>query len=227
MNTNREWMGISDLMTGLMMVFLFIAIAFMLKVQEEKKSLDAIAITYEETRSDLRKDLYNEFKNDLDRWGAEFDPKDITIRFKEPDVLFAQNSSEIKQKFRFILNEFFPRYLHILTSDKYKNTIKELRIEGHTSSIWRSNTNKDLSYINNARLSQSRSFSVLNYVYLLDSVKQQRDWLAKVIRANGLSYANRIFKEDNTEDYERSRRVEFRVITKSDEKIQEILEQLK
>jgi outer membrane protein OmpA-like peptidoglycan-associated protein len=46
------------------------------------------------------------------------------------------------------LDNFFPRYLEILTNNKYKKQIKEIRIEGHTSSVWK-NATRGQSYINN------------------------------------------------------------------------------
>lgn len=226
MNTNKEWMSIADMMAGLMMVFLFIAIAFMLKIQEEKKSLEEIAFNYERTYLALNEALHDEFDKDLEKWDAII-LNDNTIRFKEPDVLFAQNSSVIKEKFKLILNDFFPRYVNILASNQFKESINELRIEGHTSSLWRSDVNQDTSYINNAHLSQERSFSVLSYVYMLDTISKNRPWLTKVIRANGLSFANRLMKTNGDEDYERSRRVEFRVITKSELQIEKIINHAK
>lgn len=223
MRANREWMSISDMMAGLMMVFMFIAIVFMITTEREKTAMREIALTYERSRTTLRLQLQREFEKDLDGWGAEV-LDDATIRFKEPDVLFARSSSKINQKFQTILNDFFPRYVSVLTSPEFKDEIDELRIEGHTSSIWRQRSTPEQAYLANAKLSQDRSLSVLNYVYMLQSVEADRDWLTDVIRANGVSYAKRLFAEDGAEDLTRSRRVEFRVVTKSEEKIYTILE---
>ncbi len=225
MQTNKEWISISDMMAGLMMVFLFIAIAFMLNAEEEKKAIEEIALTYEEGKKSLNKDLHEEFDEDIIRWGGEI-LSDNTIRFKEPEVLFSRNSSNIKEKFKEILDDFFPRYIAILFNEKYKEDIDEVRIEGHTSSIWRLDSSPEVAYLENAKLSQDRSLSVLNYVYLLESMEDKREWLSGVLRANGLSYAKRIYK-DGQEDFTRSRRVEFRVLTKAEEKIYTILNRAK
>ena len=120
MQTNREWMSISDLMAGLMMVFMFIAIVFMITTEREKNAMKEIALTYERSKTALRAELVNEFEKDLDQWGAEI-LDDGTFRFKEPDVLFARSSSEINSKFKAILDDFFPRYVGILTSDQFKH----------------------------------------------------------------------------------------------------------
>ncbi len=223
MQTNREWIGISDLMSGLMMVFLFIAIVFMVKTEEEKKSMSEIVLTYERSKKELHRDLTTEFEKDLDKWGAEI-LGDNTVRFKEPKILFEQSSSTIKIEFQEVLTDFFPRYIAILTRDKYISEIDEIRIEGHTSSIWRADSTREVAYLRNARLSQDRSFKVLHYVYLLPSVAERRDWLIQVLRANGLSFAKLILDKNQNEDFARSRRVEFRVLTKAEEKIYTILE---
>ncbi|MDE6044852.1 MAG: OmpA family protein, partial [Helicobacter sp.] len=93
--------------------------------------------------------------------------------------------------------------------------IEEIRIEGHTSSEWKASHDLAERYLENASLSQARAFSVLQYCFNLPNVRE-RDWLISVLRANGLSFAKPL------ETDALSRRVEFRTITKSRQKIQEI-----
>lgn len=236
MKINREWINISDLMSGLMMVFLFVSVSFMTQIQDEKTSMAEIAITYQQSKEELHKELKNEFDNNLAAWGAEILP-DNTVRFQEPEVLFAPNSSQITPVFQNILRDFFPRYIAILTKPQFRNDIDEVRIEGHTSSEWYQKSSPEISYvsnarlspaemsyINNARLSQDRSFSVLRFVYVIPELAKEQQWLTTVLRANGLSFAKRIFDDTGAENPVRSRRVEFRVITKTEEKIYTILE---
>jgi outer membrane protein OmpA-like peptidoglycan-associated protein len=225
MKSGKQWMSISDLMAGLMMIFMFIAIVFMLKTEREQERSRELALTYQEYQQDLYKSLYDEFEEDLPTWGAEL-LSDNTIRFNEPEILFARSSSEINENFSSILADFYPRYIRILYSEQYRENIDEIRIEGHTSSDWFGGGSSDESYLGNAALSQARSLSVLNYVFQLESVSSYRDWMATNIRANGLSFAKRIFLPDGSEDFIRSRRVEFRVETKAEERIYRILESL-
>jgi chemotaxis protein MotB len=221
MKANREWLSISDMMAGLMMVFLFIAVVFMQKINKDKDAMIEIASTYADTKVKLNQALHKEFDTDLEKWGAEI-LKDNTIRFKEPEVLFARSSSQIREKFKEILKNFFPRYLTILTNNTFKKDIVELRVEGHTSSIWKKESSVQAAYLNNARLSQNRAFSVLDYLFTLPSVAIHEDWLIKVFRANGLAFAKKII-ENNVENLDKSRRVEFRVITNTEERIEQIL----
>lgn len=222
MKSNREWLSISDMMSGLMMVFLFIAVVFMQQIHKDKEAMVDIASTYEETKNKLNVALHMEFDKDLDRWGAEI-LSDNTVRFKEPDVLFERGQHVIRERFREILDEFFPRYLAILTSAAFIDDIIELRVEGHTSTVWRATSTTEESYLNNAYLSQQRAFSVLRYIFTLPASITNQPWLIKVLRANGLAFSRLIYK-DEQEDAERSRRVEFRVITNTEERIERILE---
>ena len=164
-----HWIPLADLMTGLMMVFLLIAITYMVKVEAASQHIREIAVLYERMKVELYDDLKREFEKDLPRWGAELD-QDSTIRFKEPDVLFPIGSSDLKNNFKIILDDFFPRYVYILGSEKYRDAIQEIRIEGHTSSIWQ-NLPPDQAYFQNMRLSQDRTRSTLQYVLALPSVR--------------------------------------------------------
>jgi outer membrane protein OmpA-like peptidoglycan-associated protein len=105
------------------------------EVKKEQKAIKEIAEGYQNIQQQLYEDLKKEFKEDLKIWDAEI-LKDNTIRFKSLDILFDTNSSNIKGIFKNVLDDFFPRYLYILTNNKYKKQIKEIRVEGHTSSVW-------------------------------------------------------------------------------------------
>ena len=215
-------MPLADLMTGLMMVFLLIAITYMVKVEAASRHIREIAVLYERMKVELYDDLKKQFDKDLPRWGAELD-QDSTIRFKEPDVLFAVGSSDLKSNFKIILDDFFPRYVHILDLEKYRDAIQEIRIEGHTSSIWQ-NLPPDQGYFQNMRLSQDRTRSTLQYVLALPAIRGYLPWLRGHITANGLSFSKTIKRLDGSEDYERSQRVEFRVRTDAESRTAKIIE---
>jgi chemotaxis protein MotB len=245
MKDANSWLGsVSDMMSGLMMIFLLIAVAFMLEVQSDKlkvekdrqaaeqrasaylkqgETIRKIAATYSELQTGLYEDLMKEFRADLPKWNATIET-DNTVRFNEPEVLFETGKSALRDRFKAILADFFPRYVKILTGYKYLQNIDEVRVEGHTSSEWENATSLPDRYLNNARLSQERALSVVQYAYLLESTVNQRNWLTKALRANGLSFARPIVDDKGAEDQDRSRRVEFRVFTKTKEQILRIIE---
>jgi len=217
---NKEDLSLADLMSGLMMVFLLIAVVFMLDVQQEKNAMGEIALMADQSRSQLNHDLNEEFADDLEHWNAVI-LEDNTVRFKAPKVLFKIGKSTLRPKFEAILDDFFPRYVRILQG--YRDEIEAIRIEGHTSSYWYNTDDVVIRYLNNVELSQQRALSTLKYCYQLGAVKDKREWLQKMLRANGLSFAQRIFNEDGSENAEKSRRVEFKIVTKAEEKLHRIL----
>jgi len=218
-----HWIPLSDLMTGLMVIFLLIAVLYMTKVEADADRIKTVAIAYSEIRDALYEDLHSEFQNDLGRWKAQILKNDLTIRFNEPEILFANGSSELKPEFQAILSDFFPRYVRILTSPKYRDAISEVRIEGHTSSDWTAQTSPEDAYFHNMELSQARTRTTLSYVLGLPTVAADRPWLTHYLTANGLSSSRPILDADHHEDSERSRRVEFRVRTDAETRIAKIL----
>ena len=211
-------------MTGLMVMFLLIAVTYMIRVEADADRVKEVAIAYSERKDALYDDLNREFKGDLEKWKAQLIKDDLSIRFTEPDVLFAEGSSDLKPEFRAILSDFFPRYVRILTSPKYRASISEVRIEGHTSSDWTSVTTPEEAYLRNMELSQARTRSALAFAMSLPEVGNERGWLRQYLTANGLSSSHPIFDEGGVEDPARSRRVEFRVRTDAETRIAKILE---
>lgn len=172
---NEHWVSMSDLMAGLMMVFMFISIAYMHYVRIEKEKIKEVAVAYENAQLQLYNALDIEFAKDLQDWDAEIDKQTLEVRFKSPDVLFGLGSTELKPKFKLILDDFFPRYLKVL--DNYQEHITEVRIEGHTSTDWTGTTNPDIAYFNNMALSQGRTRAVLQYVYDIKNIATHQQWV--------------------------------------------------
>jgi outer membrane protein OmpA-like peptidoglycan-associated protein len=221
-----HWIALSDLMTGLMMIFMLIAIAFMMKVEQESAKVKQVTVMYQEVKTELYQDLMNEFKKDLPVWDAEITP-DLSVRFRNPDILFDTGKDQLKPRFQEILRDFFPRYLKIVTSDKYEGTIQDIRIEGHTSSLWAAPIPKEEVYFKNMELSQSRTRSALRFVMELPAVEDKTTWLKKHVTANGLSSSHPILNKDGTEDTDRSQRVEFHIRTDAEGWMSTIGESLK
>ncbi len=219
-----HWIPLSDLMTGLMVLFLLIAVTYMMRLEIESTRIRDVAVAYNETRDALYKDLHDEFAGDLPKWKAELVKNDLSIRFTDPDILFANGKSEVKPEFEQILRNFFPRYEKILASPKYRTAINEVRIEGHTSSEWIKVTTPDDAYFRNMELSQARTRSVLSLVMELPEVASDRAWLKRYVTANGLSSSQPVVDENQVEDLARSRRVVFRVRTDAETRIEKILE---
>lgn len=222
MSRPNVWLSVSDLMTGLMVIFLFISIAYISRVQQNQ----TVLTDYVETKKQLHQKLVKEFEGDTLNWQMAIG-KDLSMKFKEPTVLFATGSYELTPRFKEILDEFLPRYFNILLNDSLKNNIQEIRIEGHTDNVPIPSYDPD-PYIANVVLSQQRALSVLRYLRSMPSyqnyTQQERNLLEYWFTANGLSYGKAvdhngeyILKSGKPIDKDMSRRVEFRIVTSGDE----------
>lgn len=83
------------LMTGLMVIFLFIAVAYMIQVKENQ----TVLTDYVETKTKLHDKLVAEFKDNAKRWDMSVG-KDLSMRFNNPTVMFAQGSAELTPQFK-------------------------------------------------------------------------------------------------------------------------------
>ncbi len=218
-DSGEHWLTVSDLMAGLMMVFLFIAIVFMLMTQKENDTIKDVAVAYQQNQVAIYQALEREFKHDLEKWGATIDKETLAFNFQSPDVLFANNETRLSDAYKQILNDFFPRYINVLKP--YRASLDEIRIEGHTSSIGLRGASEAEAYFYNMRLSQGRTLAVLEYGYSL--LPDEADWIKGNIAAVGFS-SSRLILQDGIEDMAKSRRVSFRAITNADIQIKRILE---
>lgn len=219
----NHWLSVSDLMAGLMMVFLFISIALMRNAFMERDKIKQIAVAYQENQVSIYEALNQEFMKDLKEWDADIDEQTLTFTFKSPEVLFKTGEIELSSNYQALLKDFFPRYLEVL--QPFQDSINEIRIEGHTSSDWNHNSTDREAYFKNMQLSQGRTRSVLDYVYNLKSSQPFQGWIKSHIAAVGLSSSRLMYDSNGSEDKVRSRRVSFRVITNSDIQIKRILEE--
>ena len=208
-------LSIGDLMAALLLIFVLLLASTLLKLQDEFETKSQVAERYTAIKEDIYKELMIEFKEDLVKWNATIDSS-LTIRFQEPDVLFETNQFELKNAFKVILKDFFPRYIKVISKPKFKDNIEEIRIEGHTDNVG--------NYYHNMELSQNRTRSVLTYV--LDNTElnpQTKQWVKDNLTANGLSFSKPIADNGTEEGRYRNRRVEFMIRTNAEKQIDEIL----
>lgn len=221
---HSHWIPLADLMTGLMMIFLLISISFIFKSGENINEIEQKITQDKKIKSELSKDLKTAFSDNLKVWGGQLEEETLTISFTDPNILFKIGDSQVSQHFKKILDDFIPRYIQILSNPKYKQTISELRIEGHTSSEWLDNSaTKHDAYMKNMELSQNRTRNVLTYILKsTHSIETYSRWVKNHATATGLSSSKLVENEDGSENKDKSRRVEFRIITDSDSLLKEI-----
>lgn len=222
MAKSNVWLSVSDLMTGLMIIFLFISIAYISKVQDNQEVLS----DYVETKTKLHDKLVDKFKSDTIKWQMSIG-RDLSMKFKNPTVLFQSGKAELTPDFKNILDQFLPKYFSILVNDSLRDQIEEVRIEGHTDIVPYPQLDPD-PYIANAILSQQRALNVLRYFRQMPAYKQfskaDQERIEFWLTANGLSYGKSLdsdgkftFESHKRPNFAKSRRVEFRIITRGDQ----------
>ena len=223
-NSLREasnWMSLSDMMTGLMIVFLFIAIAFMKQQNNQTQKFKEYAI--------LQNELYDDLQGALKEIEEVEVKPDLSIVISESDFTFKSAESTLKSEFKRMLDTFYSAYLKVLLKDKYRSFIKEVRIEGHTDPERYKKGESSNPFISNVELSQDRARHVLEYLWNTSDFKsvsrKDRKTLEYWFTANGLSYGRMVdkqgrlvYRNGNTSsklvpDKSASRRVEFRIVT--------------
>lgn len=215
-----HWIPLADLMTGLMIIFMLITAVYILKVDRTT----TLVVDEYQVRQDMVMALQNEFAKDLKAWNADL-LGDMTIRFNNPNVQFSSGSAELKPEFKALIADFFPRYIKIIRSEKFKHAVKEIRIEGHTSSFWRGATETE-AYFKNMELSQQRTTSTLKHIMGLQVFREDEEWFKKHITANGLSSSRpRIENPKSALEDEANQRVEFKVMTNAAERLERDLPQ--
>jgi len=222
---SEHWIGVSDLMSGLMMVFMFIAVAYMVYVQIERDRIKEIAVSNQEAQVAIYEALMTEFGKDLPVWRAEIDQQTLEFRFGSPEILFEPGKSDLRPQFKSILSDFFPRYVRVLSA--FEQDIQEIRIEGHTSSDWGGAVGDD-AYFRNMALAQDRTRAALEHVQgHPDLSLNQKQWTRRTFAAIGYSSSRSVVNaESGVEDLERSRRVNFRVLTNAEVTLRTIIEKL-
>lgn len=226
------WISISDLMAGVLIIFILLFIFKMLDYQGEIEKQKVVTNELNELQEELRQTkekvielsstrlkiialLKDEFeKENID---IVIDENTGAIKLKE-GILFDTSQSNIKPAGKEFLQKFMPVYFRILLdNEEIRKELGEIIIEGHTDDI--------SSYIYNLKLSQDRSFNVVKFLMSDEFEYKNKKLLIKYLTANGKSFSNLIYKEGEV-DRDSSRRVEFKFKLKEEETLLEIKKQL-
>ena len=218
-NDDEIWISASDMMAGLMMIFLFIAIIYIRNIGQYFDEINDV-------QSRLCSSLSEEFAGDKKEWNMTICEDGLVIRF-ESDGNFERSKSQLTLKFRRILSSFVPRFFDVVW--QYQDQLSEVRIEGHTDSLIRRLDTPTSGYLYNTELSQDRSRKVMNFALVtIDEVgrENQLKWSFKNLTAHGMSSSDPILVE-GVEQMDRSRRVEFRVRTVANDNLDRLVRDLR
>lgn len=202
---NIFWVTMTDLMTALVLVFIVLFFYTYMtssydKIQgrvEQKKASQALEESLKEQN----------IKANID---------EVTGVVKISNLeLFDVNSYELSAKGKKYLDKFAPAYLNSIFSNNYLNkNVEKIIIQGHTDSqTFRGKYSDDEQYMKNMELSLKRAYTVANYMTNTPYNKANGNRLRKMIIVEGASFSTPILV-NGKEDFDKSRRVELKVIMK-------------
>jgi outer membrane protein OmpA-like peptidoglycan-associated protein len=197
------------------------------KLKEQQVKQEWLLTKYVDSKKNMYLDLRKNFIAKQKEWWIKI-YNDLTIRFTNENILFEPNSSKIRKSFIDILDEFIPKYIEIINNPKYNWQIKEIRIEGHA---WKCENNQ---YLYCLELSQQRSNEIIKYIFNNNSFKKlddtKKEKLKFLITSNGMSnwknldkYWTYIYNTNAEIDSSKSRRVEFKIITNSNNLVNKMI----
>ncbi len=187
--------------------------ALQLVLAEQEKELSSYQVQIADLLG-VRTRIVEDLRNSLAKANisATVDPNtgDIVLDSK---LMYEINSAVIREEGLEQLDRLIPVYLGVLLSEKYRDYVAEIMIEGHTDSTGR--------YERNLELSQERALNVAKYCMSMPSLTEtQKNLLKKIVTAQGRADSNLIKNPDGSENQERSRRVEIKFRLKDAEMIE-------
>ncbi len=202
---NIFWITMTDLMTGLVLVF--IVMFFYAYISSNMKQFEA-ALEQENATKEIQATLENEKIN------ASVDPVSGVVKISDLE-LFEINSHKLSDKGKKYLDKFAPAYLNSLFNNDYMNkNIDKIVIQGHTDSqMFAGKYSEDEQYMKNMELSLKRAYEVANYMVNTPYNKINGNRLRKMTVVEGASYSDPVIV-NGKEDYAKSRRVELKLVMK-------------
>ncbi len=202
---NIFWITMTDLMTALVLVFIVLFFYAYLTSYYEKVQRDMAQTQATEALQETLKE------QNID---AQVDPSGV-VKIQDLE-LFNLNSYELSDKGRQYLSKFAPAYLNSLFSNEYMNKhLDKIIIQGHTDSqTFKGKFSDDEQYMKNMDLSLKRAYEVANYMTNTPYNKANGNKLRKMIIVEGASFSNPVLI-NGKEDYNKSRRVELKLVMKN------------
>ena len=212
---NIFWITMSDLLLGLMIIFLTLFIMSIVGYSQSKFAEKSAQISLAETMAD--KFSKNNVKVNVDKISGLVKISDLE--------LFDTGSYKLSPRGKKYLDKFFPIYIDtIFSNSEISNKVENIVIEGHTDSqMFKGLKSADEQYTKNLELSALRANAVASYVFKTSYNKKYSDKLHKVLIVEGKSNTSPVII-NGKEDLDKSRRVELMIRMKSNNnKIEKLL----
>ena len=203
---NIFWITMTDLMTALVLVFMVLFFYSYMQINYDKFQSK---IEQEKASSQLEESLKSQ---NID---ASVDITTGTVKISDLS-LFTVGSYNLSQSGKEYLSKFAPSYFNsIFKNDYLAKNVDKIVIVGHTDSqTYKGKFSDDQQYMKNMDLSLKRAYEVANFMTNTPYDKVNGEKLRKMIIVEGASYSEPVLI-NGKENYDKSRRVELRLIMKN------------
>lgn len=232
------WISYSDLMAGLLLVFILLLITTLLvskegldkqqqlndererELEQQRKLNTAREQELKKLRKDIadvlgvRVELLKRLKERFSVAGGQISFDDATgaVRLGS-NILFEEGSAKLSPEGRRTLDRTLPIYFDALLGDKRLSAyVDQIVFEGHTNSNYSSGKEDSAqAFLFNLELSQNRAYAAMEHVLKSDLGTYQD--AHKLLAANGYSSSRLLYQDTPTgkeEDKAASRRLELR-----------------
>ena len=207
---NIFWITMSDLLLGLMIIFLILFIMSMVGFSQAKVAEQSAQTEMAEKLA--KKLVNNKIDVNIDKMSGQVEISDLE--------LFDIGSAKLSAKGKAYLDKFFPIYIDtIFSNPELSDKVENLIIEGHTDpQMFKGLNSADEQYTKNLELSSMRATEVANYVFKTNYNKKYSKKLHKVLIVEGKSNTEPILT-NGKEDFNKSRRVELEIRMKAGENV--------
>ncbi len=196
--------SMTDLMTSLAVIFILLLVASLNNAQQEG----------EDKRNDILQMLLKRLQNEVNEYRAQGfeiknDPKDplgLIIVVPEGLLNFKVDSSDIPPQGKEFLQKIIPKMASTLCSGDFQKDMESIVIEGHTDSRGDDE--------HNLKLSQDRSLKVVQESLRVLAAENKNCFL-ELLSATGRGEKDLIKDQNGVEDFDRSRRVIFKIRVRS------------
>ncbi len=209
------WPSFTDLLTSILLVIMLYFVVMTtisnIRIEAAEKELSGLQSELYSILG-VKAEIVRELQLSFNKKGVEMfiDPKSGTITF-DANILFESGKSDLNPTFKSKLNEVIPLYLSVILSEKYRDYVADIIVEGHTDAR-PIGGRVETSYIDNLNLSQNRAQSVVTYLLSGQSAAYpEKKFLQNYMQAIGMSY-RKPMQDDN-----KSRRVEIKFRLKNEE----------
>lgn len=211
---NVFWITMSDLLLGLMIIFLTLFILAMVGFTQNSVQEKAAQVELADTLT--LKFTENKIPAQIDKLSGMVKISDLQ--------LYKVGSYELSSEGKQYLDKFIPIYLDtIFSNPEISKNLKNIIIVGHTDSqMFKGVNSKNDQYTKNLDLSLLRANELAKYVFKTNYDKKYDENLHKLLIVEGKSYTEPVLI-DGKEDFDKSRRVELKIELKSNSFIDKFL----